>query len=100
MKITRRQLRQFIKEATLQEYGTHFTGDEAIGMPRGDDPGRKELGRIYMQHMHGNSKLHKDPVVDALQQLVELVWGGTDIEDPEQFLSYVAVLEKAVRGNQ
>jgi hypothetical protein len=96
MKITRKQLRKLIQEETLQEYGIL---DEPLGMPRGDDPGREELGRIYMQHMHGNSKLHKDPVVYALQQLVELVWGGTDIKDPEQFLSYVAVLEKAVRGN-
>jgi len=63
-------------------------------------PARQEMGKIYMDRMHGNIKLQKDPVVRIVADMCEQIWAGTDFTNPEGFLRSIAALEKAVRGNQ
>ena len=91
MKITRRQLRRIIKEEILQEYKS--------AMPMGNDPGRDELGEIYMQHMTRVLSSTKDPVVIALIQLVEDVGGRIDINRTDSFMLHLDSLVKAVKGS-
>ena len=91
VKITKNQLRQIIKEEILQEYTS--------AMPMGNDPGRDELGEIYMQHLTRVLSSTKDPVVMALIQLVEDVAGRFDITQTDHFMGSIDSLVKAVRGS-
>jgi|TARA_R110001583_G_scaffold12088_1_gene53826 hypothetical protein len=121
MKITRRQLRQIIKEQVQQFNKAVVDGNFVSGLENpgaitstpagfGDGPplgqtdvgaGREELRKIYMDRFHGNTELRRDndPVVRALDAVVENVMGGLDITRPEAFMASVARLEKAARGN-
>jgi hypothetical protein len=87
MKITKKQLRQIIKEAATAA---------RPGFSRADDPGRQML-RIHHSELL-NSK-STDPVVGALSILIEEIAFGTDIKDPSRALRAIEDLKGAIRGS-
>ena len=87
MKITKRQLRQIIKEeATAMR----------PGFSRADDPGRQML-KIHHSELMGSKST--DPVVGALHILIEEIAFGTDIKDPSRALHAIEDLKRAIRGS-
>ena len=87
MKITRRQLRQIIKEEAAAM---------RPGFSRTDDPGRQMLKKHHSELMGSKST---DPVVGALSILIEAIAFGTDIKDPGLALDAIEDLKRVLRGS-
>ena len=87
MKITKKQLRQIIKEEAA-----------AIrpGFSRADDPGREMLQRHQRELLGAKTT---DPVVAELVILMEEIAYGVDINYPDRVISQIEDLKRVIRGS-